>query len=78
VVINSTRIYSIRYLLIGSRQDTIEKAVTSIVSIRFSMVSSFDTDSSDTSEATGFIVDAEKGIMLTNRLVIVCHNYVFN
>ncbi|KAG0260597.1 hypothetical protein DFQ27_003445 [Actinomortierella ambigua] len=50
-------------------QKVIEKAVKAIVSIRFSQVASFDTEGPETSEASGFIVDAEKGLILTNRHV---------
>ena len=42
-------------------QATIEKVVRNVVSIRFCQTCSFDTDSALTSEATGFVVDAEKG-----------------
>lgn len=51
-------------------QRTIEKVVRNVVSIRFSQTCSFDTDSAITSEATGFVVDAEKGYILTNRHVV--------
>lgn len=51
-------------------QKTIEKVVRNVVSIRFSQTCSFDTDSAVTSEATGFVVDAEKGYILTNRHVV--------
>ncbi|KAI9599351.1 trypsin-like cysteine/serine peptidase domain-containing protein [Syncephalis fuscata] len=50
-------------------QSTIELAVKAIVSIRFSQVAAFDTEGAETSEASGFIVDAERGIILTNRHV---------
>lgn len=42
-------------------QATIEKVVKNVVSIRFSQTRSFDTDPALTSEATGFVVDAERG-----------------
>jgi hypothetical protein len=42
-------------------QATIEKVVRNVVSIRFCQTCSFDTDSALTSEATGFVVDAERG-----------------
>lgn len=42
-------------------QRTIEKVISNVVSIRFSQTCSFDTDPALTSEATGFVVDAEKG-----------------
>ncbi|KAJ1978381.1 hypothetical protein H4R35_001935 [Dimargaris xerosporica] len=51
-------------------QATIERAIKAIVSIRFSQVSAFDTEPPLTSEASGFIVDAQRGIILTNRHVV--------
>jgi hypothetical protein len=42
-------------------QATIESVVRNVVSIRFCQTCSFDTDPALTSEATGFVVDAEKG-----------------
>jgi len=51
-------------------QETIEKVVKSAVSIHFSQTCSFDTDPAMSSEATGFVVDAEKGYILTNRHVV--------
>ncbi|KAJ8653489.1 hypothetical protein O0I10_010817 [Lichtheimia ornata] len=65
-------------------QSTIEQVVKAIVSIRFSQVAAFDTEGPETSEASGFIVDAEKGIILTNRHVAcagpfvgeaICHDH---
>lgn len=49
-------------------QKTIEKVVKNVVSIHFCQTCSFDTDSAVSSEATGFVVDAEKGYILTNRV----------
>ena len=51
-------------------QATIEKVVRNVVSIHFCQTCSFDTDASCSSEATGFVVDAEKGYILTNRHVV--------
>lgn len=51
-------------------QATIEKVVRNVVSIHFCQTCSFDTDGSISSEATGFVVDAEKGYILTNRHVV--------
>jgi S1-C subfamily serine protease len=51
-------------------QQTIEKVVKNVVSIRFSQTCSFDTDHASMSEATGFVVDAERGYILTNRHVV--------
>ncbi len=42
-------------------QATIESVVRNVVSIRFSQTCAFDTDPALTSEATGFVVDAERG-----------------
>lgn len=49
-------------------QRTIEGVVKSVVSIHFCQTCSFDTDPAISSEATGFVVDAEKGYILTNRV----------
>lgn len=51
-------------------QATIEKVVKSVVSIHFCQTCAFDTDSAISSEATGFVVDAERGYILTNRHVV--------
>jgi pro-apoptotic serine protease NMA111 len=42
-------------------QATLERVVKNVVSIRFCQTCSFDTDAALASEATGFVVDAEKG-----------------
>lgn len=51
-------------------QATIEKVIKSVVSIHFCQTCSFDTDPSTSSQATGFVVDAEHGYILTNRHVV--------
>ncbi|EMD94875.1 hypothetical protein COCC4DRAFT_176377 [Bipolaris maydis ATCC 48331] len=51
-------------------QKTIENVVKSVVSIHFCQTCSFDTDPAVSSEATGFVVDAEQGYILTNRHVV--------
>lgn len=51
-------------------QETISKVVKSVVSIHFSQVAPFDSEAALVSEATGFIVDAKLGIILTNRHVV--------
>lgn len=51
-------------------QETITKVVNCVVSIQFTHVSNFDTESAIVSEATGFVVDAERGLILTNRHVV--------
>jgi len=45
-------------------QACIENVVRNVVSIRFCQTCSFDTDPALTSEATGFVVDAERGYVL--------------
>lgn len=49
-------------------QQTIEKVVSKVVSIHFCQTSAFDTDPAMSSEATGFVVDAENGYIMTNRV----------
>jgi S1-C subfamily serine protease len=51
-------------------QATIERVVKNVVAIHFCQTCSFDTDPALSSEATGFVVDAEKGYILTNRHVV--------
>lgn len=51
-------------------QSTVSKVVQSVVSIHFMQPTNFDTETSLCSEATGFIVDSEMGIILTNRHVV--------
>ena len=51
-------------------QATIQQVVESVVSIHFCQTCSFDTDSALMSQATGFVVDAERGYILTNRHVV--------
>lgn len=51
-------------------QATIEKVVRNVVSIHFCQTCSFDTSSALSSEATGFVVDAARGYILTNRHVV--------
>ncbi|KAI9696118.1 MAG: hypothetical protein M1836_005949 [Candelina mexicana] len=51
-------------------QATITRVVKNVVSIHFCQTCSFDTDPAVSSEATGFVVDAERGYILTNRHVV--------
>ncbi|CEJ00896.1 hypothetical protein RMCBS344292_14937 [Rhizopus microsporus] len=53
-----------------SWEPTLERAIKAIVSIKASHVRSFDTETSGGYTATGFIVDAARGIILTNRHVV--------
>ncbi|KAJ3216001.1 hypothetical protein HDU67_010079 [Dinochytrium kinnereticum] len=57
-------------------QKTIQNAIPAIVSIRFSQVAAFDTEGAETSEATGFVVDAQRGLILTNRHVACAGPFV--
>ncbi|MFT5691190.1 MAG: S1-C subfamily serine protease [Oceanicoccus sp.] len=51
-------------------ENTIESISSGIVSIRVDSTRAFDTQWYSSSQATGFIVDAERGIILTNRHVV--------
>jgi S1-C subfamily serine protease len=52
-------------------QETIERVTPSIVVIRASATRSFDSTGTGYQTATGFVVDAERGIILTNRHVVM-------
>ncbi|KAJ1735416.1 hypothetical protein LPJ72_001884 [Coemansia sp. Benny D160-2] len=54
----------------ASWEPTLERAIKSIVSIKAQCVRSFDTETSGTYTATGFVVDAEAGLILSNRHVV--------
>jgi len=49
---------------------TLEKISTGVVSIRVDSTRAFDTEWNTSSQATGFVVDAERGLILTNRHVV--------
>ncbi|MBN1237084.1 MAG: trypsin-like peptidase domain-containing protein, partial [Gammaproteobacteria bacterium] len=49
---------------------TLERISSGIVSIRVDSTRSFDTERNQSSQATGFVVDAESGLILTNRHVV--------
>jgi S1-C subfamily serine protease len=51
-------------------EKTLKEIIPSIVSIRSITVRSFDTEVQRTSQATGFVVDSELGIILSNRHVV--------
>ena len=51
-------------------QATTETVIRSVVSIHFHHIYSFDTSIAGKSEATGFVVDAKEGYILTNRHVV--------
>jgi len=49
---------------------TLERISSGVVSIRVDSTRAFDTEWNSSSQATGFIVDAERGLILTNRHVV--------
>jgi S1-C subfamily serine protease len=49
---------------------TLERISTGVVSIRVDSTRAFDTEWNLSSQATGFVVDAERGLILTNRHVV--------
>lgn len=49
---------------------TLERIAGSVVSIDVDATRAFDTEWNTTAQATGFVVDAEKGLVLTNRHVV--------
>jgi S1-C subfamily serine protease len=49
---------------------TLKRISTGVVSIRVDSTRAFDTEWNSSSQATGFVVDAERGIILTNRHVV--------
>lgn len=64
---------SIRALAISENdawKDTITNVIRSVVSIKLNQCVDFDSERPYTGEATGFIVDAERGIIITNRHVV--------
>lgn len=49
---------------------TIEEVAPGIVSIQVDAVRAFDTEWNSSAQGTGFVVDAERGIILTNRHIV--------
>ena len=49
---------------------TLERIASSVVSIDVDATRAFDTEWNATAQATGFVVDAERGLILTNRHVV--------
>jgi S1-C subfamily serine protease len=49
---------------------TLDRIATAVVSIRVDSTRAFDTERNQSSQATGFVVDAERGLILTNRHVV--------
>lgn len=49
---------------------TLERIAQSVVAIEIDQTRAFDTEWNASSQATGFVVDAERGLILTNRHVV--------
>ena len=49
---------------------TLERIAGSVVTIEIDQTRSFDTERNVSAQATGFVVDAERGLILTNRHVV--------
>jgi len=49
---------------------TIERITSAIVTIQIDQTRAFDTEANMSSQATGFVVDAKRGLILTNRHVV--------
>jgi S1-C subfamily serine protease len=51
-------------------EETIERVSQGVVALRITGTRAFDTEPAGVSVATGFVVDAERGLILTNRHVV--------
>ena len=51
-------------------RDTLGRVSSGVVSIRVDGARAYDTDWNQSTQATGFVVDAERGLILTNRHVV--------
>ena len=49
---------------------TLERIATGVVTIQIDGVRAFDTEWNTTAQATGFVIDAKRGLILTNRHVV--------
>ncbi len=49
---------------------TLERISSGVVSIEVDSTRAFDTERNETAQATGFVVDAKRGLILTNRHVV--------
>jgi S1-C subfamily serine protease len=49
---------------------TLERISSGVVAIQIDATRAFDTDWNTSSQATGFVVDAKRGLILTNRHVV--------
>jgi S1-C subfamily serine protease len=50
--------------------ETLERISTGVVTIQVDATRAFDTEWNSTAQATGFVVDAKRGLILTNRHVV--------
>ncbi len=50
--------------------NTLERIASSVVAIKIDQTRAFDTEWNTSTQATGFVVDAERGLILTNRHVV--------
>src|SRR6185369_8148605 len=46
---------------------TLERIAQSVVAIKIDATRAFDTEWNSSAQATGFVIDAERGLVLTNR-----------
>jgi S1-C subfamily serine protease len=51
-------------------EETLQRVVPAVVALRVSGTRAFDTDGASVTVASGFVVDAERGLILTNRHVV--------
>jgi S1-C subfamily serine protease len=49
---------------------TLERIATGVVTIQIDSTRAFDTEWNSTAQATGFVIDAKRGLILTNRHVV--------
>ncbi|HHO49800.1 MAG TPA: serine protease, partial [Deltaproteobacteria bacterium] len=54
----------------ASWRSTLDEVVKGVVSIRVTATRDFDTEDAGVSQGTGFVVDAERGLILTNRHMV--------
>jgi S1-C subfamily serine protease len=55
---------------IAEWRSTLERISSAVVAIKVDSTRAFDTEWNESSQATGFVVDAERGLVLTNRHVV--------
>ncbi len=49
---------------------TLERIASGVVTIQLDATRAFDTEWNTTAQATGFVIDAKRGLILTNRHVV--------